>query len=108
MALTIAGQLFEINTVAMTEIAERRAFYLQKRKGHHERKEAVHVHSTILLQLHATGQHGHIHPGDRRLNRNNIEKKRGRVISVIGSDYPFVVITELPTGDTLITTPEEV
>lgn len=106
--LKITGQKFQIATVAMTELAEERAAFLQRRKGHTQRKEAVHVHSSVLLTLHATGQHGHIHPSDKILNNNSIQKNSGRVISVIGSDYPFVLITNLPDGDTLITTPEEV
>lgn len=110
MLFKYPGALFTIDTarVAMTELAKDRAAYLQRQKGRTKEMEAVHVHSGLLLQLHVTGQHGHIHPDDRRLNRNNIQRNSGRVISVIGSEYPFVIITELPEGDTLITTPEEV
>lgn len=108
MALQIEGQLFEIGTTAMTELARKRAAFLQYRKGHTDEQVAVHVHSSILLTLHATGQHGHIAPSDKILNRNNIKKNSGRVLTVVGSDYPFVIMTELPSGDTLITTPEEI
>lgn len=108
MALKIKGQLFEVSDVSMSELAERRAYFLQRRNGNTARKEAVAVHASVLLQFHVLGQHGHIHPDDRRLNRNNIQKNSGRVLTVVGSNYPFVIITELPSGITRITTPEEV
>jgi hypothetical protein len=108
----IKGALFRIDKVAVTEGAQKRCIYLQRRVGKGgggiTDDQMVSVHSAILLKFHAMGDFGNIHASDRILNRNNITKNKGRVLSVIGEKFPLVVITELPDGDTLITTPEEV
>lgn len=112
MPLEIKGQLFQIGAVALSEGAKDRAVYMQRRSGaakaHHGDDMAASVHSSILLELHARGDWGEVGSHDRIVNRNNIKKNTGRVLSVIGERFPFVIITELPSGDTLICTPEEV
>lgn len=105
--LKIDGGLFSISEVNLSPQAQTWALYLQARQGR-KGKEALMVHASVLVKLHATGQHGDLPASDLRLNRNNIAKDSGRVLSVIGKAYPFVVITNLPEGDTMITTPGEV
>lgn len=107
MAIKVQGGLFTINSVVMSPLARERAAYLQLKHGR-KGDEAVMVHTSVLIKLHATGQHGNLPAADRRLNRTNIEKNSGRVLSVIGEKMKFVIITDLPNGDTYITTPEEV
>jgi hypothetical protein len=106
MPLKIEGQLFTISDVELSEPAKNRAEELQRPYGR-TGDPAVSVHSALLLKLHATGQHGNIGPGDRRQNRNSIQSGIGTVLSIIGIKKAFVIITELPTGKTLITTLEE-
>lgn len=103
----VRGGLFEVGKVTLSPGANQQAAYLQLKKGR-KGEEALMVHCSVLLKLHTTGEHGNLPASDRRLNRNNIEKNAGRVLSVIGEKYIFVIITELPDGATLITTPQEV
>lgn len=107
MLLKIQGGLFPVGEVTLSPMARERAAFLQARLGR-VGDEALMVHASVLVRLHATGQHGNLPASDRTLNRNNIKKNTGRVLSVIGDKYPFVIVTDLPDGDTLITTPEEV
>lgn len=110
--IKIAGAQFSVSNVAITEGARERCVFLQRRAGKGAGRpddQMVSVHTAILLKLHATAQFGEILPSDRLLNRNNIARNEGRVLSVIGAKrYSFVIITELPDGNTLIATPEEV
>jgi hypothetical protein len=110
--MEIKGALFKIGKVALTEGAIKRCIDLQRKAGAHKKlstdEQMVSVHCAILLKFHAMGDFGEILPSDRLLNRNHIQRNEGRVLSVIGERYPLIVITELPAGDTLISTPEEV
>lgn len=107
MAIKVQDGLFTIGSVEMTPLARQRAAWLQMKHGR-KGDEALMVHAGVLIKLHATGQHGDLPASDRTLNRNNITKNSGRVLSVIGNDMPFVIITDLPEGKTIISTPEEV
>lgn len=112
MGVKIKGQLFDVGSVTITELAYARAEAMQFRASRGARKgqEAVSVHTSVLLSLHATGQWGNIVAEDRMLNRNNIANSTGRVLSVIGEKEPFVVMTWLGEEEnkTLIGLPEEV
>lgn len=108
MTLKIEDALFDVGDVRVTEEAFALAEKLQgryKRKG----QEAVYVHTSVLLKLHATGQWGNIVREDRTTNRINIARGSGRVLSVIGDRFPFVVMTMLDAAGnkTLICLPEE-
>jgi hypothetical protein len=105
--LKIEGQLFQVGKVIVSEGAKDQAAYLQGRQGR-KGAEAVSVHCSVLLKLHATGQYGEIPNSDKIINENNIKRGAGRVLSVIGEKHPFVIITDLETGDTSILTPPEV
>lgn len=106
--LEIEGALFDPGEIRVSELAYTRAEAMQarlKRPG----REGVYVHTSILLKLHATGQWGNIVREDRTVNRVNIARGSGRVLSVIGDKLPFVIMTMLdPAGNrTLICVPEE-
>lgn len=105
---TIEGQLFDVGAVQISEGAFGRAEALQARRGH-TGQEAVYVHASVLLKLHATGQWGNIVMQDRITNRNNIKNNSGKVLSVVGESLPFVIITELghEINRTMICLPEE-
>lgn len=106
VAIKIEGGLFKIESVNLSPRAKTRAAYLQARQGR-KGDEALMVHTSVLVKLHATGEHGDLPASDRRLNRKNIRKNEGRVLSVIGEKFPFVITTELPSGETWISIPEE-
>jgi hypothetical protein len=112
VGVKIKGQLFDVGSVSVSEGAYTRAEQMQwkasggKRKG----QEAVSVHTSVLITLHATGQWGNIVREDRTTNRVNIARGSGRVLSVIGETLPFVIMTELGLKEntTFICLPEEV
>lgn len=108
MALEIEDALFNVGDVRVSEGAFARAEAMQARLGR-KGQEGVYVHTSILLKLHATGEWGNIVREDRIVNRVNIARGAGRVLSVIGEKLPFVVMTTLDlTGNkTLICLPEE-
>lgn len=112
MSLKIAGQLFDPGAVSISDGAYARAEAMQRRASRGVRKgqEAVSIHASVLLKLHATGQWGNIVGSDRLVNRNNIKRAKGRVLSVIGDKEPFVIMTELSDegNRTHICIPEEV
>lgn len=112
MGVKIKDQLFDVGSVSISDGAYERAEAMQFRASRGARKgqEAVSVHTSVLITLHATGQWGNIVAQDRITNRNNIKRNSGRVLSVIGEKLPFVVMTELGLEEnkTFICLPEEV